>query len=74
MLGRAALDGRRQQEGMERHQLQGSPVCLAALKIPSAPLGSDSGEKSALPVMQQGTDEALRQQGKHLSVKELVDH
>lgn len=46
----------------------------AALKIPSAPLGSDSGEKTASPVTQQGTGEVLRQQGKNLAVKGLVDH
>lgn len=49
---------------MERDQLCGSPGCPAALKFPSAPLGSESGEKSASPVTQQGTGEVLWQPGK----------
>lgn len=52
----------REQESMERNQLQGSPGCLAASKTLSAPLGSDSGPKSALPMTQWGTDEVLKQQ------------
>lgn len=50
----------------ERDRLCGSPGCPAALKFPSAPLGSDSGEKSALAVTQQ--------RDRKTSVKGLVDH
>lgn len=62
--GQSTLDVCWQEGDTERDQLHGSPGCPAALKVPSAPLGSDSGEKSASPMMQQGTGEGLWQQGK----------
>lgn len=64
------LNGCCQQEGMA----PGLSWVPCSLKFRSAPLGSDSGEKSALPMTQQGEGEVLQQQGKNLSVKGLVDH